>query len=50
MAAPFPLFAKGLIEMCLPEAQSFPLLFVFYTMGKSFGSENFKKIVSSSQD
>jgi hypothetical protein len=49
MAAPFPLFVIGLIEMCLPEAQGFPLCFIFYTTVKSFGSENFKEISFLSQ-
>jgi hypothetical protein len=50
MAAPFPLFVKGLIEIFLPEAQRLPLCFLFYTMPKSFGSENFEEIALSAQD
>jgi hypothetical protein len=50
MAPPFPLFVIGLIKLFLPEAQSFPLWFVFYTTPKSFGRKNFKEISFSSQD
>jgi hypothetical protein len=50
MAPPSPLSVKGLIEIFLPEAQRFPLCFLFYTMPKTFGNKNFKEISFSSQD
>jgi hypothetical protein len=50
MAPPSPLFVIDLIKIFLPEAQRFPLWFVFYTTLKIIGSKNFKEMELSSQD